>query len=254
MQLVKEIIAPLLQVENDILVPGKTIAIYPGRFQPFGPHHKKVYFHLEKKFGQVYIATSNKTNNTNSPLSFKQKKTHMIKMGIPSNRIVQVKNPYKAEEITNKFSEDTAVVFAFGDKDAGRITSGKYFLPWKGRAEHTYKEHGYFTKAPHFSVNVAGLEISGTSMRTILGSNKYAKDRKQNFKKLFKYWSPKIAQLFVDKFSISEYVTKENLIIADAVILAADHDVFDYELIKRYSKLIIDTRGRFTPADNIIRG
>ena len=212
MQLVKEIIAPLLQVENDILVPGKTIAIYPGRFQPFGPHHKKVYFHLEKKFGQVYIATSNKTNNTNSPLSFKQKKTHMIKMGIPSNRIVQVKNPYKAEEITNKFSEDTAVVFAFGDKDAGRITSGKYFLPWKGRAEHTYKEHGYFTKAPHFSVNVAGLEISGTSMRTILGSNKYAKDRKQNFKKLFKYWSPKIAQLFVDKFSISEYVTKENLI------------------------------------------
>ena len=212
MQLVKEIIAPLLQVENDILVPGKTIAIYPGRFQPFGPHHKKVYFHLEKKFGQVYIATSNKTNNTNSPLSFKQKKAHMIKMGIPSNRIVQVKNPYKAEEITSKFSEDTAVVFAFGDKDAGRITSGKYFLPWKGRAEHTYKEHGYFTKAPHFSVNVAGLEISGTSMRTILGSNKYAKDRKQNFKKLFKYWSPKIAQLFVDKFSISEYVTKENLI------------------------------------------
>ena len=49
-------------------------------------------------------------------------------------------------------------------------------------------------------------------------------------------------------------LTKENLIIADAVILAADHDVFDYELIKRYSKLIIDTRGRFTPADNIIRG
>jgi len=88
MQLVKEIIAPLLQVENDILVPGKTIAIYPGRFQPFGPHHKKVYFHLEKKFGQVYIATSNKTNNTNSPLSFKEKKAHMIKMGIPSNRIV----------------------------------------------------------------------------------------------------------------------------------------------------------------------
>ena len=211
MQLVKEIIAPLLQVENDILVPGKTIAIYPGRFQPFGPHHKKVYFHLEKKFGQVYIATSTKTNNTNSPLSFKEKKAHMIKMGIPSNRIVQVKNPYKAEEITNKFSEDTAVVFAFGDKDAGRITSGKYFLPWKGKAKYTYKEHGYFTRSPHFSVNVAGLEVSGTTMRTILGSNKYAKDRKQNFKKLFKYWSPSVAKIFVDKFSVNEYVTEENI-------------------------------------------
>ena len=49
-------------------------------------------------------------------------------------------------------------------------------------------------------------------------------------------------------------LTKENLIKADAVILAADHDIFDYELIKRFSKLIIDTRGRFIPSDNIIRG
>ena len=49
-------------------------------------------------------------------------------------------------------------------------------------------------------------------------------------------------------------LTKENLKIADAVILAADHDIFDYELIKRHSKLIIDTRGRFTASDNIIRG
>ena len=65
MQLVKEIIAPLLQVENEILVPGKTVAIYPGRFQPFGPHHKKVFHHLQKKFGEVYIATSNKTNSSN---------------------------------------------------------------------------------------------------------------------------------------------------------------------------------------------
>ena len=49
-------------------------------------------------------------------------------------------------------------------------------------------------------------------------------------------------------------LTKENLKIADAVILAADHDIFDYELIKKHSKLIIDTRGRFTASDNIIRG
>ena len=49
-------------------------------------------------------------------------------------------------------------------------------------------------------------------------------------------------------------LTEDNLNKADAVILAADHDVFDYELIKKFSKLIIDTRGRFTPSDNIIRG
>ncbi len=49
-------------------------------------------------------------------------------------------------------------------------------------------------------------------------------------------------------------LTKENLSNFDVVILASDHDIFDYELIKRYSKLIIDTRGRFAPSDNIIRG
>ena len=49
-------------------------------------------------------------------------------------------------------------------------------------------------------------------------------------------------------------LTEENISNADAVILAADHDIFDYELIKRNSKLIIDTRGRFAPSDNIIRG
>ena len=49
-------------------------------------------------------------------------------------------------------------------------------------------------------------------------------------------------------------LTKENLASFDAVILASDHDIFDYELIKNYSKLIIDTRGRFAPSDNIIRG
>jgi len=49
-------------------------------------------------------------------------------------------------------------------------------------------------------------------------------------------------------------LTKENLASFDAVILASDHDIFDYELIKKYSKLIIDTRGRFAPLDHIIRG
>ena len=50
-------------------------------------------------------------------------------------------------------------------------------------------------------------------------------------------------------------LTKKNLSNFDVVILlASDHDIFDYELIEKYSKLIIDTRGRFTPSDNIIRG
>jgi len=38
----------------------------------------------------------------------------------------------------------------------------------------------------------------------------------------------------------------------DCVILLTDHDYFDYELIKKESKLIVDCRGRFKSSNKII--
>jgi UDP-N-acetyl-D-glucosamine dehydrogenase len=40
-------------------------------------------------------------------------------------------------------------------------------------------------------------------------------------------------------------LNKENLERYDCVLIATDHDKFDYQLIKNYSKLIVDTRGRY---------
>jgi UDP-N-acetyl-D-glucosamine dehydrogenase len=31
----------------------------------------------------------------------------------------------------------------------------------------------------------------------------------------------------------------------DCVLIATDHDAFDYELILRYARLIVDARGRY---------
>ena len=40
----------------------------------------------------------------------------------------------------------------------------------------------------------------------------------------------------------------------DCVLLVTDHDKFDYELIRRSARLIVDTRGRYLePASNIVR-
>lgn len=40
----------------------------------------------------------------------------------------------------------------------------------------------------------------------------------------------------------------------DCVVLATDHDKFDYEMIQKNSKLLIDTRGKYRkPADNVVR-
>lgn len=48
-------------------------------------------------------------------------------------------------------------------------------------------------------------------------------------------------------------INEKNLSNADAVILITDHDDFDYQLIKKFSSLIIDTRGKYIPSSKIIR-
>lgn len=52
----------------------------------------------------------------------------------------------------------------------------------------------------------------------------------------------------------SEPLTAENLETFDAVVLATDHDRFDYDMIKQRAKLIIDSRGKYRePAAHIIK-
>lgn len=52
----------------------------------------------------------------------------------------------------------------------------------------------------------------------------------------------------------SEPLTAENLTSFDAVVLATDHDKFDYELIKQHARLVVDSRGKYrTPQAHIIK-
>lgn len=49
-------------------------------------------------------------------------------------------------------------------------------------------------------------------------------------------------------------VNEENLKSFDCVLIACDHDRFDYELILEHAPLIIDTRGRYIePHDNVVK-
>jgi UDP-N-acetyl-D-glucosamine dehydrogenase len=61
---------------------------------------------------------------------------------------------------------------------------------------------------------------------------------------------PKTRKFSFDLKSIE--LTKKNLKSFDLVILATDHDSFDYELIQKESKLIVDTRGKFEPQKRVI--
>ncbi|MBX8539422.1 UDP-N-acetyl-D-glucosamine 6-dehydrogenase [Pseudomonas cichorii] len=52
----------------------------------------------------------------------------------------------------------------------------------------------------------------------------------------------------------SEALTPQNLASFDAVVLATDHERFDYEQIRQHSKLLIDSRGKYRlPEDHIIK-
>lgn len=52
----------------------------------------------------------------------------------------------------------------------------------------------------------------------------------------------------------SEALTAENLASFDAVVLATDHDKFDYSLIQAQARLLIDSRGKYrAPQANVIK-
>ena len=200
-KLVEEIIKPILEA-NGI---KKVIGIYGGRFQPFGPHHLKTYKWLQSKVDEAYITTSNIKKPPRHPMNFKEKVRHMTKMGVKSKYIIEEKTPYVANNLSKKYDKDTtAFVYVFGAKDAGRLGgSGKYykdFLKNKKNLEG-FEKHGYFLVAPHVSISVGGKEVSGTTMRELLGSDKYDdKQRAKLFKKMFGYYDKGVFNMMTNKF------------------------------------------------------
>ena len=185
----------------------KEVVVYAGRFQPFHSGHAEVYKHLVGKFGKnnVFIGTSNKQGGPRHPFNFKEKKEVMTKMfKIPSNKIVQIKNPYAPSEIIGKFPEKTtAFITVVGKKDADRLTSPgyqKYFLPYKKNDIDTgYKDKGYVYVSPSFG------NISGTAVRDGMSKGDESK-RKAYFKKVYGKFDPKIFNLISGRLSKLESV------------------------------------------------
>jgi len=72
-----------------------------------------------------------------------------------------------------------------------------------------------------------------------------------------KYSDPYVKQFPVMRdFSFdleSIELTPQSLETFDATLLLTDHDIFDYEMIEKYSARIIDTRGHFKVSDKVIR-
>jgi hypothetical protein len=187
-----------LKLETDKPTVNKTIVVYSGRFQPFHKGHYIAYRKLVSKFGKdnVYIATSNVTDTTRSPFTFEEKKKIATKLfGIPSDKFIQIKNPYAPKEILDKYDgATTQYIAAVGEKDATRLT-GKYFKPYKGKAGYGYDEIGYT-----YAVPSEQNPISGTNVRT---NFKGADDKKSMdfFKKIYPKFDNEIYQMVKNKLN-----------------------------------------------------
>ena len=98
----------------------KQVVIMPGGFHPFHAGHYALYQQALKAFpnADVYVAATADVSTRPFPFAIKQKLAKLA--GVPADRFVQVKSPFSAEEITNKYDPDTtAVIFVRSEKDRG---------------------------------------------------------------------------------------------------------------------------------------
>ena len=198
----------------------KQIVVYSGRFQPFHKGHFATYQNLVKKFGadSVYIGTSNVTDNKKSPFNFNEKKAIMMKMfGIPSSKIVNVKNPYAPTEILSKYNDKTTgLIVVVGEKDENRL-GGKYFTPYKGKVTEPYLDRGYVYASP-----ATANPISGTDVRYWLSAGSEA-DRKKNFTKAYPKFDDQIFKMITLKLKkLKECINEEiklNVKVGDTLLM-----------------------------------
>ena len=216
------------EIEENLPKIKKVVGIYGGRFQPFGPHHLKTYQWLSNQVDDAYITTSNIKQPPRHPMNFSEKVRHMVKMGVPKNRIIQEKSPYVAKNALKKYDKDTtAVIYIFGAKDVGRLSGGKYFQDYKKNKNKMrgYEDNGYVLTAPHVSVKVGGKEVSGTVMRDLLGSPQYKKNREKLFRQAFGYFDKGIFNMMNNKFKklyefIDNNIDKVRDIIKESSVMA----------------------------------
>lgn len=195
-------------VYKEVVEPRKVVVIYAGRFQPPGRHHFEAYKWLVDKFGvdSVYIATSNIVKLPENPLNFSEKKSIWLKYGVPTDRIVQTKNPYSPLEITKTLPQNVAVIFAYGKKNTGRLTIGNkkngspsYFQDYEKNKTNLepYEKHGYILAIPHVVSKVKQDELSGSLIRSALAKPHDA----DLFNEIFGWYDPSIDKMLSDKFS-----------------------------------------------------
>ena len=99
----------------------KQLVIMPGGFHPFHAGHLALYQSALQAFpgADVKVAATNDTSARPFPFKLKEKLAQLA--GVPPGDFYQVKSPFQAQEITQKYNPaDTQLIFVRSEKDAGQ--------------------------------------------------------------------------------------------------------------------------------------
>ena len=152
-----------------------TIVIMPGGFHPFHAGHAALYNSARETFpgAEVFVAATNDTSNRPFPFAIKEKLAKLA--GVQSGHFVQVKSPFRAEEITARFDPaKDRLIFVRSEKDANKPPqaggtkkdgSPAYLQPLAGQTNiRPFKEHAYMAYLP--TVEFGPGMTSATEIRT----------------------------------------------------------------------------------------
>jgi len=99
----------------------KQLVIMPGGFHPFHAGHLALYQSALAAFpgADVKVAATNDTSARPFPFKLKEKLAQLA--GVPPGDFYQVKSPFQAQEITQKYNPaDTQLIFVRSEKDANK--------------------------------------------------------------------------------------------------------------------------------------
>lgn len=152
-----------------------TVVIMPGGFHPFHAGHLSLYNAALDTFpdADVYVAATNDTSTRPFPFTVKEKLAKLA--GVAPGRFVQVKSPFRAEEITSKYNPATdQLIFVRSEKDINsqprpggvkKDGSPSYLQPYSADQKLApFNQHAYMAYLP--TVEFGPGMTSATQIRT----------------------------------------------------------------------------------------
>ena len=136
----------------------KQLVIMPGGFHPFHAGHAALYQSAVEAFpgADVYVAATNDTSTRPFPFPVKEKLAQLA--GVAPNRFVQVKSPFRAEEIVHKYDpSNTQLIFVRSEKDAGspprpggvkKDGTPSYLQPYNDASDRPLSQSAYMAYLP----------------------------------------------------------------------------------------------------------